>query len=65
MEFPFREQDGNLQVEAVRTTSPAPLPVDTMAFKRGAAAYQGLNRTDPDAIWSFQGWAIIDWYEIS
>ena len=28
--------------------------------ERGAAAYQGLNRTDPEAIWSFQGWAIID-----
>ena len=23
--------------------------------QRGAAAYMGLNRTDPDAIWSFQG----------
>eukprot|EP00759_Apiculatamorpha_spiralis_P034366 PhF_6_TR35416/c0_g1_i2/m.51550/K01205/NAGLU; alpha-N-acetylglucosaminidase len=29
--------------------------------ERGAAAYMGLNRTDPNAIWSFQGWAIIDW----
>jgi len=28
---------------------------------RGAAAYAGVARTDPDAIWSFQGWAIIDW----
>lgn len=27
----------------------------------GAAAYAGLNRTDPGAVWSFQGWAIIDW----
>jgi len=35
--------------------------IDIMAFKRGAAAYQGLNRTDPDAIWSFQGWAFIGW----
>lgn len=29
--------------------------------ERGTAAYMGLNRTDPEAIWSFQGWAIIDW----
>ena len=28
---------------------------------RGAAAYAGLARTDPAAVWSFQGWAIIDW----
>jgi hypothetical protein len=34
---------------------------DPMWIKRGAAAYAGLSRTDPDAIWSFQGWAIIDW----
>jgi hypothetical protein len=27
----------------------------------GAAAYAGLNRTDANAVWSFQGWAIIDW----
>lgn len=29
--------------------------------QRGEAAYQGLSRTDPHAIWSFQGWAIVDW----
>jgi hypothetical protein len=28
---------------------------------RGAAAYAGVSRTDPDAIWSFQGWAFIGW----
>jgi hypothetical protein len=28
---------------------------------RGAAAFAGLTRTDPAAVWSFQGWAIIDW----
>lgn len=33
-----------------------------MAYKRGAAAYRGLNATDPDAIWSFQGWAFIGWH---
>lgn len=39
----------------------AGIPDDLMAYKRGAAAYQGLNRTDPDAMWSFQGWAFVGW----
>ena len=29
--------------------------------ERGLQAYTGLNRTDPDAIWSFQGWAFVQW----
>jgi len=38
-----------------------PVLPDPTWLRRGAAAYGGLNRTDPDAIWSFQGWAIVDW----
>jgi len=34
---------------------------DELAFRRGVAAYTGLNRTDPDAVWSFQGWAVVGW----
>jgi hypothetical protein len=34
---------------------------DPAWFARGAAAYAGLNRTDPNAIWSFQGWAFVHW----
>jgi hypothetical protein len=34
---------------------------DPLWRARGAAAYAGLSRSDPKAIWSFQGWAIIDW----
>ena len=34
---------------------------DPTWMQLGAAAYAGITRTDPDAIWSFQGWAIIDW----
>jgi len=34
---------------------------DPIWKQRGEAAYMGVNRTDPDAIWSFQGWAIIGW----
>lgn len=33
-----------------------PIVTDPMWIKRGVAAYTGLNRTDPEAIWSFQGW---------
>ena len=40
---------------------PAPIVADPMWLKRGAAVYTGLNRTDPDAIWSYQGWAFIGW----
>lgn len=40
---------------------PPPITPDPIWRERGAAAYAGLNRTDPDAIWSFQGWAIVDW----
>jgi hypothetical protein len=31
------------------------LPPDSSWMERGAAAFAGLTRTDPDAIWSFQG----------
>lgn len=34
---------------------------DELAYHRGVAAYTGLNRTDPDAVWSFQGWQLIGW----
>eukprot|EP00756_Hemistasia_phaeocysticola_P064325 Hpha_TRINITY_DN7710_c0_g1::TRINITY_DN7710_c0_g1_i1::g.85521::m.85521/K01205/NAGLU; alpha-N-acetylglucosaminidase len=34
---------------------------DPLWERRGAAAYEGLNRTDPDAVWSFQGWAFVGW----
>ena len=34
---------------------------DEAWFQRGKAAYQGLNRTDPHAVWSFQGFSFIGW----
>merc|ERR1719253_619459 len=40
---------------------PRPIVADPTWIRRGAAAYAGLNRTDPDAIWSFQGWAFVKW----
>jgi hypothetical protein len=30
-------------------------------YARGVAAYTGLNRTDAEAVWSFQGWAFVGW----
>merc|ERR1711871_1301686 len=32
-----------------------------MSYRRGKAAYAGLTRTDPEAVWSYQGWAFISW----
>ena len=40
---------------------PGPILPDAVWRERGAAAYAGLARTVPGAVWSFQGWAIIDW----
>jgi hypothetical protein len=36
---------------------------DDSWYQRGLAAYTALNRTDPDAIWSYQGFAFIGWNE--
>lgn len=38
-----------------------PITPDPVWGERGAAAYSGLARSDPQATWMFQGWAIIDW----
>ena len=49
-------------VAACRPADPGPDgPGDALWATRGAAAYMGVNRTDPDAIWSFQGWAFVGW----
>eukprot|EP00750_Incisomonas_marina_P029224 INCI7077.3.p1 GENE.INCI7077.3~~INCI7077.3.p1 ORF type:complete len:931 (+),score=162.20 INCI7077.3:195-2987(+) len=50
-----------LIVNVVECHPPVPIEPDFMSHRRGVAAYTGLNRTDPDAIWSFQGWAFIGW----
>lgn len=34
---------------------------DETWYRRGVAVYQTLNTTDPDAIWSFQGFAFVGW----
>jgi hypothetical protein len=47
---------------APKVAGGAPWPVpDPMAFRRATAAYMGLNRTDPDSYWSYQGWQIVGW----
>jgi len=40
---------------------PEETPTDPNWFARGVAAFQGINGTDPDAIWSFQGFAFEFW----
>jgi alpha-N-acetylglucosaminidase len=56
---PWFQQTGN----DISMMSPSP-PIDhhdELWYQRGVHAYQGLNQTDPDAIWSFQGFAIVGW----
>eukprot|EP00041_Stephanoeca_diplocostata_P017586 m.357678 g.357678 ORF g.357678 m.357678 type:complete len:490 (-) comp20756_c0_seq2:1213-2682(-) len=33
------------------------LPVDPLWLARGKSAYNGIARSDPNAIWAYQGWA--------
>jgi len=42
-------------------TMQSSIPHDEMWYRRGKAAYAGLNRTDPDAHWMYQGFAFVDW----
>ena len=49
------------QVPLQRTGVQNEIERDLMAFRRATSAYTGLNRTDPNAVWSYQGWAIVDW----
>ncbi len=37
------------------------IPHDEGWYQRGQAAYSGLNRTDPDAHWMYQGFAFVGW----
>lgn len=37
------------------------ITADPAWLRRGVEAYTGLNRTDPDAVWSFQGFAFVSW----
>jgi Alpha-N-acetylglucosaminidase (NAGLU) C-terminal domain/Alpha-N-acetylglucosaminidase (NAGLU) tim-barrel domain len=53
--------DTDHAVSRDHSSSTPPLPHDELWYQRGVAAYTGLNRTDPDAVWSFQGFAFIGW----
>lgn len=48
-----------------KSFSAGDFPVDNQWYARGAKAYEGLNRTDPRAVWSFQGFAVESWEEDS
>ena len=37
------------------------IPHDEGWYQRGKAVYAGLNRTDPDAHWMYQGFAFVGW----
>lgn len=37
------------------------MPPDAVWTETARAAYGGLARTDPEAIWSYQGWAFVHW----
>ena len=43
------------------TTTLSTVPHDENWYRRGQAAYAGLNRTDPNAHWMYQGFAFVDW----
>ena len=34
-----------------------PIVIDMEAFSHSTAAYQGMARTDPKAVWVFQTWS--------
>ena len=40
--------------------TPPPPPPDPSWAARGQKAWDSLSNTDPDAIWSYQGWAILN-----
>ena len=50
----------NLDQKESKATSSS-VPHDENWYRRGQAAYAGLNRTDPDAHWMYQGFAFVDW----
>ena len=54
------ENNHSIITRRTKATAPPPTP-DPLWVKRGKAAYGGLTRTDPDAIWSFQGFAFEFW----
>jgi hypothetical protein len=51
--------DVNVNVDAAvpSTSPPAPPAVDEGAFLHSKAAYAGMTRTDPKAVWIYQTWS--------
>ena len=60
-----RRRSLETQSSSVRRTAgaipPTVVPRDEDWYRRGQAAYAGLNRTDPDAHWMYQGFAFVGW----
>jgi len=55
-----QEQKAVTQRRSLRV-DPDSIPHDEGWYQRGLAAYSGLNRTDPDAVWMYQGFAFVGW----
>lgn len=54
---PLASKVGEISYTVTNALACKVLPPDPGWTARGAAAYAGMARTDPDATWSFQGWA--------
>jgi hypothetical protein len=59
---PSLNREDQFAAAAALAAAPPPAVVaDPAWYARGTAAYTGLNRTDPDAVWSYQGFAVVGW----
>ena len=59
---PWYDADADADAAPRRVVEEKRLPTpDPLWARRGAAAYGGLSRNDPQAVWSFQGFAFIGW----
>lgn len=54
----WKEREVNLTSSEADPTSREVDPVEKSAREHAAAAYLAMNRTDPDAIWLYQGWIL-------
>ena len=62
---PWRNHNNRGSMPIGRAPSSTPLSKavshDENWYRRGRAAYAGLNRTDPNAHWMYQGFAFVGW----
>jgi hypothetical protein len=51
----------NAGADGCRAWRPVPISPNPTWIRRGTAAYGGLSRSDPEAVWSYQGFAFAEW----